>query len=108
MTTIVSAWYLGFTGTPISLRAEDDTGFVTFTEARMYAPTMDATVHPSYARGGLNYWVEPPDFVTPPPAPPGIKSWGRESPKGIGAIPGAAAVEPNEAPAAPAATGSEP
>ena len=88
---IVSAWYLGYTGTPISLRAEDDTGFVTFTKALMYEPTMDATVRPTYARAGINYWVEPPDFVTPPPAPPGIKSWGRESPQGIGAIPEAAA-----------------
>jgi hypothetical protein len=96
--TVVSAWYLGYTGTPIPLRAEDDTGFVTFTEALMYEPTMDATVHPSYARAGLNYWVEPPDFVAPPPAPPGIKAWGRESPQGIGAIPEAAPPPPEEAP----------
>lgn len=85
--TIVSAWYLGYTGTPISLRAEDDTGFVTFTKALMYEPTIDATVRPTYARAGLNYWVEPPSFVTPPPAPTGIKSWGRDSPQGVGAIP---------------------
>ena len=35
------------------------------------APTMDATVRPTYARAGLNYWVEPPPFVTAPPMPAG-------------------------------------
>lgn len=101
MLTIVSAWYLGYTGTPVALRAEDDTGFVTYTGALQFRPTMDATVRPTYARAGLNYWVEPPPFVTPPPMPPGIKSWGHESPQGVGAIP--------EAPAdVPEAPGSEP
>jgi hypothetical protein len=99
--TIVSAWYLGYTGTPISLRAEDDTGFVTFTGALMYGPTMDATVRPTYARAGLNYWVEPPPFVTPPPMPEGIRSWGRESPQGIGTIPQAPATMPEDPPAPP-------
>jgi hypothetical protein len=99
--TIVSAWYLGYTGTPISLRAEDDTGFVTFTGALMYAPTMDATVRPTYARAGLNYWVEPPPFVTPPPMPPGIRSWGRESPQGVGAILQAPATMPEDPPEPP-------
>ncbi len=87
MGTIVSAWYLGYTGTPISLRAEDDTGFVTFTGALMYEPTMDATVRPTYARAGLNYWVEPPPFVAAPPMPSAMKLWGRESPQGVGRIP---------------------
>jgi hypothetical protein len=86
-TAIVSAWYLGYTGTPISLRAEDDTEFVTFTGALMFEPTIDATVRPTYVRAGLNYWMEPPDFVTAPPMLPGMKSWGRESPQGIGTIP---------------------
>ena len=87
MVTIVSAWTLGYTGTPVPLRAEDDTRFVTFTGALMYRPTMDATVRPTYARDGLNYWVEPPPFVTPPPMPANIRAWGQESPQGIGAIP---------------------
>lgn len=99
--TIVSAWYLGYTGTPISLRAEDDTGFVTFTGALQFEPTMDATVRPTYARAGLNYWVEPPPFVTPPPMPAGIKSWGRQSPQGVGAIPQAPATMPEDPPATP-------
>ena len=38
---------------------------------------MDATVRPTYARAGLNYWVEPPPFVTPPPMPAGIEAWGQ-------------------------------
>jgi hypothetical protein len=104
--TIVSAWYLGYTGTPIALRAEDDTGFVTYTGALQFEPTMDATVRPTYARAGLNYWVEPPPFVTPPPMPAGIKSWGHESPQGIGAIPQAPAAMPTDPtlPAEPPAT----
>jgi hypothetical protein len=108
MVTIVSAWYLGFTGTPIPLRAEDDTGFVTLTEARMYAPTIDATVRPSYARDGLNYWVEPPSFVVAPVAAPGIKSWGKDSPRGIGTIPDAGATAPAGEPPTPASPGSGP
>jgi hypothetical protein len=98
--TVVSAWYLGYTGTPIALRAEDDTGFVTYTGALQFEPTMDATVRPTYARAGLNYWVEPPPFVTPPPMPAGIKSWGRDSPQGVGAIPQAPATMPEDPPAA--------
>jgi hypothetical protein len=97
--TIVSTWYLGFTGTPISLRAEDSTGFVTFTKALMYEPTIDATVRPSYARAGTGYWVDPPPFVTAPQMPAGIKSWGRESPQGVGKIPGLDSVSPFAGPA---------
>ncbi len=102
--TVVSAWYLGYTGTPIALRAEDDTGFVTFTGALQFEPTMDATLRPTYARAGLNYWVEPPPFVTPPPMPEGIRSWGRASPQGVGAIPQAPATMPEDPPAEPPAT----
>ena len=57
---INSAFYLGYTGTPISARAKDDTQFVTYTDALMYPPTADATVIPSYSRGHTNYWVDPP------------------------------------------------
>lgn len=57
---IVSAWYLGYTGTPVSLRATDGTRLVTFTGALAYEPTLDATVIPTYSRGKTNYWVNPP------------------------------------------------
>ncbi|MFI8415706.1 sugar dehydrogenase complex small subunit [Serratia sp. NPDC078593] len=57
---IVSAWYLGFTGTPIPLRSVDNTRFVTYTDALMYSPTLDATVIPTYSRGHTNYWTQPP------------------------------------------------
>ncbi|MTD29056.1 sugar dehydrogenase complex small subunit [Erwinia sorbitola] len=60
---IISAWYLGFTGTPISLRAVDNTRFVTYTDALMYAPTLDATVIPTYSRGHTNYWTQPPATI---------------------------------------------
>ncbi|WP_133624932.1 sugar dehydrogenase complex small subunit [Erwinia sp. LJJL01] len=58
--TIISAWYLGYTGTPVALRAVDNTRFVTYTDALMYAPTLDATVIPTYSRGHTNYWTQPP------------------------------------------------
>ncbi|WP_199063540.1 sugar dehydrogenase complex small subunit [Serratia sp. ASV30] len=57
---IISAWYLGYTGTPVSLRASDNTRFVSYTDAFAYAPTLDATVIPTYSRGKTNYWVQPP------------------------------------------------
>lgn len=57
---IVSAWYLGYIGTPVSQRAVDDTRLITYTGALMYEPTRDATVIPSYSRGHTNYWVDPP------------------------------------------------
>lgn len=60
---IVRAWYLGYTGTPVSLRAVDDTELVTFTGALAYTPTLDATVIPTYSRGHTNYWVYPPSTV---------------------------------------------
>ena len=60
---IISAWYLGYTGTPVPLRAVDNTRFVTFTDALMYTPTLDATVIPTYSRGHTNYWVEPPSTI---------------------------------------------
>jgi hypothetical protein len=57
---IVSVWYLGYTGTPVSLRAVDDTRLVTYTGALAYEPTLDATVIPTYSRGHTNYWITPP------------------------------------------------
>lgn len=60
---IVRAWYLGYTGTPVSLRAVDDTELVTFTGALAYTPTLDATVIQTYSRGHTNYWVNPPSTV---------------------------------------------
>jgi hypothetical protein len=106
--TVVSAWYLGFTGTPISLRAEDSTGFVTFTKALMYEPTIDATVRPSYARAGTDYWIDPPPFVAAPQAEPGIKVWGRESPQGVGTIPGLDTISAPVEPSTPAPVKADP
>lgn len=60
---IISAWYLGYTGTPIELRAVDNTHFVTYTDALMYESTIDATVIPTYSRGKTNYWVKPPETI---------------------------------------------
>jgi hypothetical protein len=60
---IVSAWYLGYTGTPVGLRAVDDTRLVSFTGALAYSPTLDATVIPTYSRGHTNYWSQPPNTL---------------------------------------------
>lgn len=60
---IISAWYLGYTGTPSGNSTVDDARFVTYAGALMYQPTIDATVIPSYARGHTNYWAEPPASI---------------------------------------------
>ncbi|MBF0890924.1 hypothetical protein HKD28_05735 [Gluconobacter sp. LMG 1744] len=64
--SIISACYLGYTGTPAMDATPavghpvDDATFITYVGALMYAPTKDTTVIPSYARGRTNYWVNPP------------------------------------------------
>lgn len=60
---ITKAWYLGYTGTPVSHRDKDNTQFVTYTDALMYRPTSDATIIPSYSKEKLNYWVNPPSYM---------------------------------------------
>ncbi|WP_406721708.1 MULTISPECIES: sugar dehydrogenase complex small subunit [Thioclava] len=61
---IISAWYLGYTGTPSMNTTKDDAQFVSYAEALMYEPTRDATVIPSWSRGHSNYWKNPPAFMT--------------------------------------------
>ncbi|MCP1625113.1 sorbitol dehydrogenase family protein [Pseudomonas nitroreducens] len=60
---ILSAWYLGYTGTPSASSSEDDARFIAFRSALMYAPTLDATVIPSFARGRTDYWDQPPATI---------------------------------------------
>ncbi|GBR68502.1 sugar dehydrogenase complex small subunit [Gluconobacter kanchanaburiensis] len=67
--TIISAWYLGYIGTP-SMSATpavnhpvDDAQFVSYAEALMYEPTIDTTVIPTYSRGHTNYWIDAPKNV---------------------------------------------
>ncbi|WP_434776942.1 sugar dehydrogenase complex small subunit [Neisseria sp. Ec49-e6-T10] len=60
--TIISAWYLGYAGTPVDQVATDNTVFITYTQALMYLPTQNALVIPSYMKWGTNYWVNPPKF----------------------------------------------
>ncbi len=57
---IISAWYLGYTGTPEGEANHDDARFVSFAGALMYEPTIDVTIVPTYARGKTDYWVTPP------------------------------------------------
>lgn len=57
---IISAWYLGYTGTPAPLDTEDDARFVAYESALMFRPTADATAVPSYTRGRTDYWRHPP------------------------------------------------
>ncbi len=73
--TITAAFYLGFTGRPPSEGHKDTTGFVTFTGALMWRPTIDATVIPTYARGGTNFWVNPPAGTPVPRGPRSIPEW---------------------------------
>ncbi|AEI37367.1 MAG: sugar dehydrogenase complex small subunit [Zymomonas mobilis subsp. pomaceae] len=61
--TIISAWYLGYVGTPAGHAMEDNARFISYSSALMYRPTLDATVIPSYARGGPSYWVNPPATI---------------------------------------------
>lgn len=60
---IISGWYLGYTGEPVSHSSNDPTRFVAFRDALMYQPTLDATVIPTYSRGQTNYWVKPPATI---------------------------------------------
>lgn len=78
--TIISPWYLGYTGHPSTTKAVDDAHFVTFLSALMYEPTRDHTIRPSYARAGGDYWAEVPPGVTVPPMSTLIREWGDQSP----------------------------
>ncbi|ARO15920.1 hypothetical protein BVG79_p1000118 (plasmid) [Ketogulonicigenium robustum] len=60
---IISAWYLGYTGTQDGHGFDDTARFVTYRSALMYESTIDATVIPTYSRGAPNYWAEPPATV---------------------------------------------
>lgn len=60
MKTIISAWYLGYTGTPDLSKQSDNSRFVTFRDALMFEPTIDATIIPTYSRGPNGYWTQPP------------------------------------------------
>jgi hypothetical protein len=79
-TTIISAFYLGFTGTPVDHRVKDNTGFVTFAGALMWRPTIDMTVIPTFARGGTDYWVAPPAGIPTPPGASGQPDWQGSTP----------------------------
>ncbi|CAG9193089.1 putative Fructose 5-dehydrogenase [Paraburkholderia tropica] len=59
-TTIVSAWYLGYTGTPDLSKMADASRFVTYREALMFAPTLDVSIIPTFSRGKNGFWHEPP------------------------------------------------
>ena len=56
---IVSAWYLGRVG-KVNPNAEDGPAFITYTGALMWRPTLDATLIPTYSRGGPGHWATPP------------------------------------------------
>lgn len=58
--SIISAWYLGYVGTPSGNTAHDDAQFITYTQALMYQPTAQTLVIPSYVKWGTNYWAQPP------------------------------------------------
>lgn len=57
---IIASLYLGYAGTARPDHAEDDTQFVTYTEALMYRLTYDYTPIPSYSRWSTGYWTSVP------------------------------------------------
>ncbi|MET0255432.1 MAG: sugar dehydrogenase complex small subunit [Luteibacter sp.] len=61
--TIVSGWYLGYTGEPKGSGKDDGTRFITYTGALMFRPTIDVTVIPTYARAGTDYWSAAPASI---------------------------------------------
>jgi hypothetical protein len=77
--TITSAFYLGYTGDPDSQLPHDTSGFVTFTGALMWRPTIDATIIPTYARGRTDFWVQPPAGTPIPKGPQGVAAWASKS-----------------------------
>lgn len=62
-TTVVSAWYLGYTGTPDLSKMEDQARFVTYREALMFKPTLDVSIIPTFSRGPNGFWTEPPATI---------------------------------------------
>lgn len=85
--SIISPWYLGYTGHPSTTKATDDAQFVTFLSALMYEPTRDVTPRPSYARAASDDWAKAPQGVSPPPMPAGIRQWGEGAPAPAATIP---------------------
>lgn len=84
--TIITPWYLGYTGNPATTRATDDAHFVSFLSALMYEPTADLTPRPSYSQRGSDYWQAVPDGVSAPPMPATIHAWGKASPRAASGI----------------------
>ncbi len=58
--SIISSLYLGYAGTARPDHSEDNTQFVTYTEALMYRLTYDYTPIPSYSRWSTGYWTSVP------------------------------------------------
>jgi len=54
---VISAYYLGYVGAPLPLRAHDDTIFITFTQAKMYQANDDMAPINTYSRRHSGYWV---------------------------------------------------
>lgn len=78
---VISPWYLGYVGSPSTVKAADDSEFVTFLDAVMYEPTADNLIRPTYARAGGDYWAEVPAGVMAPAMDPDIREWGARNPK---------------------------
>jgi hypothetical protein len=60
--SIISACYLGRVG-EIAPRADVGPVFVSYVGALMWRPTLDATVLPTFARGGPGHWAKPPSTL---------------------------------------------
>ncbi|MBF9000855.1 sugar dehydrogenase complex small subunit [Vibrio nitrifigilis] len=59
--SIISAFYLGYVGTPVAHSSEDNVEFVTYTQALTYQLTKPYTPIPSYSRWQTGYWEHVPN-----------------------------------------------
>jgi hypothetical protein len=72
---ITATWYLGHSGGPATATTKDTSGFVTFTGAIMWRPTIDATVIPTYSRGQTDFWVQAPAGTPAPRGAVSVPEW---------------------------------
>ncbi|MGE7368575.1 sugar dehydrogenase complex small subunit [Neorhizobium sp. NPDC001467] len=60
---VISAWYLGVVG-KVDDEGENGPDFITYENALMWQPTIDATVIPTYSKLGPGWWGEVPSTVS--------------------------------------------
>lgn len=72
---IAKPWYLGYVGDPSGFVLDDDAQFATFLQAQASEKIIDVVPRTTYAAKPPGWWSAPPEGVTPPPMPDGIRDW---------------------------------